>query len=98
MNDYFEEISEEDADKWAPKPKGFYPKLFLAILENKSKYTEIKIEKIKKDFPKTTIKSIITVFYSWKRKDSTKKLLNSRKIDMKIRKRGNRLGVVKVPK
>ena len=95
IDKYFKIIAEKDMDNWIPKPKGLYGELFLRIVNNEGNAVEIDVDELKNDKPKTSVNSIVTAFYSWKRRDSTVILLESKNLDIKIVKRGNKVGLVK---
>ena len=95
IDKYFKAVPEKDMDKWIPKPKGFYGKLFLRITNSDEDTFEIDVDKIKEDRPQTSVNSIISAFYSWKRKKPIKQLLEDKNLDVKIVKRGDKVGIVK---
>jgi hypothetical protein len=97
IDNYFRKI-DEGTEKWLPQPKGFYGKLFNRIVNTDGEAFEINFDKIKQGRPTTSIKSVISAFYSWKKKRFTKKLLDTRNLDIKIVKRGKKIGIIKIPK
>jgi hypothetical protein len=97
FDNYIKKI-DNGIDKWLPRPRGFYGKLFNRIIDMEGEAFEIDIDRIKKERPRTSIDSIITAFYSWKKNKVTKKLLDTRKLDIKIVKRDKKVGIIKIPK
>ena len=95
IDKYLKVIAKKDVDNWIPKPKGLYGKLFLRIVNNDGKAVEIDVEEIKKDNPKTSINSVVSAFYSWKRRDSTIELLDRMNLNIKIVKKADKVGIVK---
>ena len=95
MADYFKEVK-ENINEWLPRPKSFYGKLFNKIVTTEGKVFQIDIDEIKKERPRTSIDSIVSAFYSWKKKKSTKQLLDTRKLDLKIVRRNKKVGIVKI--
>ena len=95
IDKYFKVIAEKDRDNWIPKPKGLYGKLFLRIVNDAGRAVEIDIEELKKDNPKTSINSVVSAFYSWTKRDSTIELLDRMNLNIKIVKKGDKVGIVK---
>ena len=91
-------IEEKDMDKWIPKPKGVYGKLFLRIVNSEGNAFQIDLDELKEDRPKTSANSVISAFYSWKRKKPIKQLLEENNLEVKIVKRGDKVGIVKSEK
>ena len=98
IDKYFKVIANKDMDDWIPKPKGLYGKIFLRIVNNEGNAVELDVDVLKNDNPKASINSIVSAFYSWKKGDSIKELLESKKLDIKIVKRGDKVGVIKTSK
>jgi hypothetical protein len=96
MENYFKEVK-ENIDEWLPKPKGFYSKLFNKIVTTEGKVFQIDIDKIKKERPRTSVDSIVSGFYSWKKKKLTKQILDTRNLDLKIVRRNMKVAIVKIP-
>ena len=94
---YYKKI-DEGIEDWLPQPKGFYSKLFNKLVNIEGNAFEIDINKIRQERPKSSIDSIVSAFYSWKKKKSTIKLLDTRNLEVKIDKRNKKVGMIKIPK
>jgi hypothetical protein len=96
--DKYYKIIEEGVEDWLPQPRGFYSKIFNKLVVDEGNAFEIDINEIKKDRPRSSIDSVVSAFYSWKKKKAIQELLNTRNLDIKIIKRGNKVGIVKIYK
>ena len=100
---YFVPIDENKVEDWKPAPKTFNTRLFWAFVESSHQMVEVKVDQLHEPVPKKgsriksdKIDSFASSFYSWKKREKTKKLLEKLGInEVFLIRRGERIALKK---